>query len=410
MITRADLASLDARDPLSSKRDAFVMPEGVLYLDGNSLGPMPKNVPQRVQRLMQVEWAQDLITSWNKHGWIDLPFLVRARIPRLIGTEPDRVFVGDSTSINLFKMIGAAMPLRPGRKVVLSDSGNFPTDLYIARGFLDLACPGARLEIVAPEDVAGAIGRETALVMLTHVDYRTGRQHDMKAITATAHHHGALMLWDLAHTAGAMEVDLATANADFAVGCSYKYLNGGPGAPAWLYVAPRHAGCTTPLTGWLGHERPFAFDLDYRPAQGIERFTCGTPQLLSLAALDAALDVFDDVDMREVRRKSVALCDSFISLVEQECAGFGLILASPRMANHRGSQVSFRHAEGYAIMQALIDRGTIGDFRMPDIMRFGFCPLYLRHTDVWELVGQMKAVLVGKEWAQDRYRARNKVT
>lgn len=408
-LTRAALEALDRADPLAGRRDAFYLPNGIIYLDGNSLGPMPKNVPARVDHLIREQWGNDLILSWNKNGWMDLPTKVGARISRLVGAEPEAILSADSTSVNLFKLVCAALALNPGRKEILSDSGNFPTDLYIANGAAALMRSGVSLNVVAPEQVLGAIHANTALVMLTHVDYRTGRVHDMAAITRAAQAAGALVLWDLAHSAGAIPVELAACNVDFAVGCSYKYLNGGPGAPAWLYVAPRHqTAAASPLSGWLGHAAPFAFDLDYRPAGGITRFVCGTPNMLSLVALDAALDAFDGVDMHEIRAKSMALGDLFIALVEQECPGFAL--GSPREASARGSQVSLRHPDGYAIVQALIARGVIGDFRAPDVLRFGFCPLYLRYVDVFDMVMHLKAVMHADEWKRPEFSTRAKVT
>lgn len=408
-VTLADCVALDAADPLAGKRGEFHLPEGVIYLDGNSLGPLPTGVERRVVDLIRRQWGEDLIVSWNKHGWMDLPAKVGARIARLVGAEPEAVISADSTSVNLFKLVCAALALNPGRMTILSDSGNFPTDLYIGAGAAALMDQGVSLRVVTPEAVLDAIDSDTALVMLTHVDYRTGRVHDMAAITAAAQAKGALMLWDLAHSAGALPVDLARCNADFAVGCSYKYLNGGPGAPAWLYVAPRHQGLArSPLSGWLGHAAPFAFDLDYRPAEGIGRFICGTPNMLSLVALDAALDVFDGVDMTMIRTKSMALGDLFIRLVEQECEGFAL--GSPAQAVQRGSQVSLKHRQGYAIMQALIARGVIGDFRSPDVLRFGFCPLYVRYADIWAAVQHLKAVMAGAEWQQAEFQTRAKVT
>lgn len=409
MITRRDCEELDHADGLAAKRAAFDLPDGLIYLDGNSLGALPRAVEARVVDLIRRQWGQDLIVSWNKHGWIDLPGRVGNRIARLVGASPGSVISADSTSINLFKLVTAALMLRPGRKTVLSDTGNFPTDLYIAGGVTGMMGQGVTVRAVAPEAVADGIDDDTALVMLTHVDYRTGRMHDMHAITAAAHARGALMLWDLAHSAGALPVDLAGCHADFAVGCSYKYLNGGPGAPAFLYVAPKHqAQALSPLSGWLGHAAPFAFDLDYRPAEGIGRFICGTPNLLSLVALDAALDIFDDVDIAALRRKSEALGDLFIRLAEQECPGFEL--GSPREAGQRGSQVSLRHPEGYAIMQALIARGVIGDFRAPDVLRFGFTPLYLRYVDIFDALAHLKAVMASGEWQRPEFHARGKVT
>ncbi|MFM8750603.1 kynureninase [Rhabdaerophilum sp.] len=408
-LSRADCEAMDRDDPLAPKRAAFLLPEGQIYLDGNSLGVLPRGVEERVVDLIRNQWGKDLIVSWNKHGWIDLPQKVGNRIARLVGAEPGSVISADSTSINLFKLVAAALALNPGRGTILSDTGNFPTDLYMASGVAGMMAKGVRVTTVAPEDVASAIDADTALVMLTHVDYRTGRMHDMRAITALAHQHGALMLWDLAHSAGAMPLDLAGCDTDFAVGCSYKYLNGGPGAPAFLYVAPRHQdSAISPLSGWLGHAAPFAFDLDYRPAEGIGRFICGTPNLLSLVALDAALDAFDGVDLDALRRKSEQLGDLFIRLVDQECSGFGL--ASARQAAARGSQVSLRHPEGYAIMQALIARGVVGDFRSPDVLRFGFTPLYLGFADVFDAVAHLKAVMAAGEWQRAEFRTRAKVT
>lgn len=411
MITRSDLAALDSRDPLADRRDLFELPEGVIYLDGNSLGPLPRSVPARMEDAVRRQWGQDLIRSWNTNGWIDLPARVGARIGRLVGAEEGSLVSADSTSVNLFKLVCAALALNPGRRTILSDSGNFPSDLYVASGAAELMAKGVRLKIVAPEDVVGAIDTDTALVMLTHVDYRTGRVHDMAAITAAAHAAGALALWDLAHSAGALPVDLAGCRVDLAVGCSYKYLNGGPGAPAWLYVAPRHqAAARSPLTGWLGHAAPFAFDLGFTPAEGIGRFICGTPNILSLVALDAALDAFDGVSMDVVRDKSIKLGDLFITLVDQRCGDLGFELGAPRDGRLRGSQVSLRHPEGYAIMQALIARQVIGDFRAPDVLRFGFCPLYARYTDVWDLTEHLLQVMLTREWAQERFQRRAKVT
>ncbi len=405
----AEVETLDAQDPLRHKRAAFHLPEGVIYLDGNSLGVLPKAVPARMAETVTAEWGDSLIRGWNAHGWIDLPARVGDKIARLIGAAPGTVVAADSTSINVFKMLSAALALRPDRKVILSDRGNFPTDLYVAQGLRDLLAAGHELRIVAPEEVEAAIGEDVAVLMLTEVDYRTGRRHDMAALTARAHAHGALTLWDLAHSAGAFPVDLAGTDADFAVGCGYKYLNGGPGAPAFLYVAPRHQGrVAPPLTGWMGHQAPFAFELGYRPAEGVDRMRVGTPPVLSLAALDAALDVFADVDMAVLRRKSVALCERFIAEVERRCPD--LVLATPREAERRGSQVSFRHPEGYAVMQALISRGVIGDFRAPDIIRFGFTPLYLSFSDVVRAAAILEDILKSGAWDRPEFKARAKVT
>ncbi len=399
----------DLTDVLASKKEAFQLPEGVIYLDGNSLGVLPKHVPGRIAEVVSGEWGTSLIRAWNTHSWIDLPARTGDRIARLIGAPAGSVVACDSTSVNVFKVLSAALSLRPERKVILSDNGNFPTDLYVASGLKLLLDKGHELRIVDPQDVGASITPEVAALMLTQVDYRTGRVHDMADLTRRAHAAGALAIWDLAHSAGALPVDLTAARADFAVGCGYKYLNGGPGAPAFLYVAPDLQGrVTSPLTGWMGHEAPFAFDLDYRPVTGISRMTVGTPAILALSALHAALDVFDDVDMADIRRKSVSLSELFITEVEAKCPQ--LQLASPRDPEARGSQVSFRFEDGYAVMQALIARGVIGDFRAPDIMRFGFTPLYLSHRDIVEAVEILRDILETQSWNRPEFRARAKVT
>ncbi|MEJ8473696.1 kynureninase [Roseibium algae] len=400
---------LDANDPLAAKRAAFSLPDDVIYLDGNSLGVLPAHVPARMQEVVANEWGQSLIRGWNEHNWIDLPQRVGNRIARLVGAAPGTVVACDSTTINVFKVVSAALNLRPDRKVILSDSGNFPTDLYVAGGLAELLDQGHELRVVAPEDVEAAVTDELAVLMLTQVDYKTGRRHDMKALTEKAHAAGALVMWDLAHSAGAFPVDLAGANADFAVGCGYKYLNGGPGAPAFLYVAPEHKNhVRPPMTGWMGHEAPFAFDLDYKPASGVDRMRVGTPPVLSLSALDAALDVFDDVDMGDIRKKSVSLCELFIKEVEARCPDLKLV--SPRNEAVRGSQVSFRFKEGYALMQALIANGVIGDFRAPDTVRFGFTPLYISHADVMGAVEKLETILADRLWDRDEFKKRQKVT
>ncbi|MBD8892261.1 kynureninase [Roseibium litorale] len=400
---------LDSGDVLASKREAFDLPEGVIYLDGNSLGVLPAHVPARMAEVIKGQWGKSLVRGWNDHDWIDLPQRVGARIGRLIGAAPGTVVAGDSTSINVFKVLSAALALRPDRKVILSDNGNFPTDLYVASGLAHILDAGHELRIVAPEDVEAAIGEDVAVMMITEVDYKTGRRHDMKALTAKAHEQGVIAIWDLAHSAGAVPVDLDGSEADFAVGCGYKYLNGGPGAPAFLYVAERHHGALRPaLTGWMGHDAPFAFDLDYRPATGIDRMRVGTPPILSMSALDAALDVFDDVDMETVHRKSVSLCDLFIREVESRCPE--LELATPRNPAERGSHVSFRFQDGYALMQALIAEGVIGDFRAPDIVRFGFTPLYLSHGDVVRAAEILEGILRNKTWMRDEFKKKLKVT
>ncbi len=390
-------------------RAMFYIPEGVVYLDGNSLGPMPLAAAARVARTVTDEWGGLLIRGWNEAGWMDLPARVGDRIGRLIGAPAGTVVTGDTLSIKVYQALASAAALRPDRRVILSDTGNFPSDLYMADGLCRTLGDGWRLVTVAPEDVADAIDASVAVLMLTEVDYRTGRLHDMAALTARAHTAGALTVWDLAHSAGALPVDVTAAGADFAVGCTYKYLNSGPGGPAFIHVAPRLAEAARPaLSGWLGHEAPFAFDLDYRPGRGIERMRVGTPPILQLAALDAAMDVWEGVSMADVRARSIALSQAFIAGVEAACPA--LTLASPRDPAARGSQVSFRHPEGYAIMQALIARGVIGDFRAPDILRFGFTPLYIGEAEVARAVAVLAEVMATGAWDRPDYRRRAKVT
>ena len=392
----------------AATRAMFDLPEGVIYLDGNSLGPLPRAAPARVAATM-AQWGGRLIRGWNECGWMEQSTRIGDRIARLVGAPQGSVIMGDTLSVKLFQALAAALDLGRGRKVILTDSGNFPSDLYIAEGLIAALDQGHELKIVAPEQVAGAIDGRVAVLMLTQVDYRTGRLHDMADLTRRAHAAGALALWDLAHSAGALPVDLAAAEADFAVGCTYKYLNGGPGAPAFIHVAPRHIERVRPLlSGWLGHAAPFAFDTGYRPGPGIERMRVGTPPVLALAVLDAALDAFEGIDMGEVRRASLALSDLFIALVETRCPE--LALASPRADGERGSQVSFAHPHGYAVMQALIARGVIGDFRAPDLIRFGFAPLYNSEADVRAAADILAGVLASRDWDRPQFRRKALVT
>ncbi len=393
----------------TATRALFDLPEGVIYLDGNSLGPLPRAVPARLQQAATAEWGQMLITGWNKAGWMELPTKIGDRIARLIGAEPGHVVLGDTLSIKVYQALASSLEMNPDRRVILSDTGNFPSDLYMAEGLCRTLGPEYSLKTVAPEDVMDAIDDSVAVLMITEVDYRTGRRHDMDALTAKAHSVGALAVWDLAHSAGATDVDVAGGKADFAVGCTYKYLNSGPGGPAFIYVAPRHAETARPaLSGWMGHEKPFAFDLDYRPGAGIERMRVGTPPVLQLAALDAALDVWDGVEIADLRARSIDLCEAFIEQVEAACPM--LELATPRDAAMRGSQVSFRHPEGYAIMQALIARGVIGDFRAPDILRFGFTPLYIGLDEVAGAVKILAEIMETGAWDRPEYKTRARVT
>ena len=407
-----DILARDADDPLASARERFHIPEGLIYLDGNSLGPAPVSVFAELQEAIVREWAGDLIASWNRAGWFALPRTLGARLARLVGAGEDEVVVCDTVSINLFKCLHAALALRPGRNAIVAEEAGFPTDLYIASGVARTR-PGLALRLEGRDGAAleDLIDEDTAVVMVNHVDYRTGALRDMAALTRRAHDAGALVLWDLCHSAGVMPVDLGGCGADFAVGCSYKYLNGGPGAPGFLHVARVHHGALVqPLTGWWSHAEPFAFSSGYAPAPGIAAMLTGTQPILSMRAMTAALDAFEGVDLVAVRQKSMALTDLFIDLVEERCAGFGLELAAPRKAEDRGSQVSFRHADGYAIMQALIARGVVGDFRAPDILRFGFAPLYIGYGDVWNAVEVLRRVLETQAWRDPAYALRSGVT
>ena len=387
----------------------FHLPKGMIYLDGNSLGPLPRATAARVARTVEQEWGDMLITGWNKAGWMDKPMRVGDRIARLIGAEEGHVVMGDTLSIKVYQALASCLEMNPTRKIILSDTGNFPSDLYMAEGLCRTLGNGYTLKTVAPEEVLDALDETVAVAMITEVDYRTGRRHDMGAITARAHEKGALAIWDLAHSAGAFQVELAKCNADFAVGCTYKYLNSGPGGPAFIYVAPRHADTARPaLSGWQGHAAPFAFDLDYRPATGAERMRVGTPPILQLAALEASLDIWDTVDMTALRAASLALQDQYIAGVEAACPT--LTLATPRDHALRGSQVSFRHAQGYAIMQAMIARGVIGDFRAPDIIRCGFTPLFIDATDVAKAIAIIADIMQNNLWDRPEYKTRAKVT
>jgi kynureninase len=419
MNTREDALALDAADPLAHLRQQFDIPPGLIYLDGNSLGVMPKATPARVQQVVTQEWGVGLIGSWNSAGWMELAPRIGDKIGRLIGAAPGECVAADSTSVNLFKVLSAALSVArtdaPQRMRIVSERSNFPTDLYIAEA--TAAERGFELVLAdSPEALPALLDARCAVLMLTHVNYRTGRMHDMAALSAAAHAAGALTIWDLAHSAGAVPVDLKGHGADFAVGCGYKYLNGGPGAPAFAWVAPRHAErFWQPLAGWMGHAAPFEFTPDYRPAAGIRRYLCGTPPVLSLAALECGVDSVLAAEpvggMTALRRKSLALTRAFADGVEARCAGQGLKLVSPRDDALRGSQVCFAHPSiGYPVMQALIARGVVGDFRAPDILRFGFTPLYTRFVDVWHAVGHLQQVLQGGEWREARFNQRAAVT
>ena len=436
--SRDDCIALDRVDPLAALRDEFVLPEGVVYLDGNSLGALPRRTATRLADVAAREWGEGLIRSWNDAGWIDLSQRIGDKIAVLIGARAGEVSVADSTSLNLFKSLSTAVALQradaPARRVILSERGNFPTDLYMAESIA--AAHGLVLRLADGTRIDEALNDEVAVLMLTHVNYRTGRMHRLAETTRAAHAAGALVIWDLAHSAGAVPVDLHGADADFAVGCGYKYLNGGPGAPAFVWAHPRHTArmdreqLRQPLSGWLGHAAPFDFAPSYRPASGIARFVCGTPSVLAMSALECGVDVFADAGpaggMAALRAKSIALAELFIARVEARCKGLGLQLVTPRDPSMRGSQASFAHADGYRVMQALIERGVIGDFRAgepsadrddamdpslgADLLRFGFTPLYTRFVDAWDAAEQLHHVLEGGAWRADRFARRGKVT
>lgn len=391
------------------RKELFDVPEGVIYLDGNSLGVLPKGAAERAQKTITEEWGAQLIRAWNSAGWMALPQVVGDQIAGLIGAPEGSVATGDTLSIKVYQALAAALKMRPERKVILSDIGNFPSDLYMAEGLIKTLDQGYTLRTPAPDEVMDAITEEVAVVMLTQVDYRSGRMHDMAAITKRAHEVGAVMIWDLAHSAGAVPVDIAASGAEFAVGCSYKYLNGGPGAPAFIYVRPDIVDSIAPaLSGWLGHDAPFAMELNYRPASATERMRVGTPPILQLAVLQEALKAWEGVDMADLRAASVRLSELFISEVEARCPE--LTLASPREATLRGSQVSFAFEHGYPAMQALIDRGVIGDFRAPNIMRFGFTPLYLDEADIIAAAEVLEDVMSNQLWKSEKYQTRSRVT
>ncbi|GAB3442795.1 kynureninase [Massilia solisilvae] len=412
--TREDCLARDRADPLAPLRDAFDLPEGVIYLDGNSLGARPRAALERAAAVVAREWGQDLIRSWNTAGWFEMPARLGDRLAPLVGARQGEVVVTDTTSLNLFKVLASALAMQeradPQRRVIVTERSNFPTDIYMAEGLAAWLDRGYRLLLVdSPDELPAAIGADCAVLMLTHVNYRTGYQHDMAALTRLAHERGTLAVWDLAHSAGAVPVDLHAANADFAVGCTYKYLNGGPGAPAFAWVPQRHqAAFSHPLSGWWSHASPFAMAPSFAPGQGIRRALCGTQPVVSLALVECGLEIFERTSMEALRAKSLALTDLFIDLVEARCAGHPLELVTPRAHDRRGSQVSFTHPHGYAVMQSLIARGVIGDYREPRIMRFGFTPLYTRFADVWDAVAILKDILDREDY--DITAARGAVT
>ncbi|PMS17397.1 kynureninase [Trinickia dabaoshanensis] len=416
MKTRADALALDRDDPLAPLRDRFALTPDVIYLDGNSLGVPPAAAAARAQAVIAKEWTQGLIRSWNTAGWFALPRRLGHKLAPLVGAAADEIVVTDTISVNLFKLLSAALRMAherdPSRRVIVSERANFPTDLYIAQGLIEQLDRGYSLRLVDdPAELPDAIGADTALAMITHVNYRTGYMHDMASLTQLIQRAGAFALWDLAHSAGAVPVDLNAVGADFAVGCTYKYLNGGPGSPAFAWVAKRHQDALVqPLSGWWGHAAPFEMNPVYTPGGGIGRFLCGTQPIVSMSLVEAGLDVFLETDMAAIRRKSLALTDAFIDLVQTRCADHPLTLVTPRAHTQRGSHVSFEHPHGYEVMQALIARGVIGDYREPHVLRFGFTPLYTRFADVWDAVETLRDVLDTQAWRAPEFAARHSVT
>ncbi|NWL80212.1 kynureninase [Pseudomonas taiwanensis] len=416
MTTREACLALDARDSLAALREDFALPEGMIYLDGNSLGARPVAALDRARQVLADEWGDDLISSWNSAGWRGLPERLGNKLAPLIGAGEDEVVITDTTSINLFKVLVAALRVQverdPSRKVIVTETSNFPTDIYMAEGLADMLQQGYSMRLVdRPEDLPTAIGNDTAVVMITQVNYKTGYLHDMAALTALAHECGALTIWDLCHSAGAVPVDLKAAGADYAIGCTYKYLNGGPGSPAFVWVSPALRELVwQPLSGWWGHARQFGMEPRYEPAPGIGRYLCGTQPITSMALVECGLDTYAKTDMQALRQKSLALTDLFIERVQARCGKHPLTLVTPLEHARRGSHVSFEHPEGYAVIQALIDRGVIGDYREPRIMRFGFTPLYTRFVDVWDAAETLGEVLDSGAWREERFMARKQVT
>jgi kynureninase len=407
-----DIIALDKADPLAKKRLEFDLPANTIYLDGNSLGALPKSVKSRVAEVVSQQWGNDLIKSWNSHSWIDLPIKVGEKIAPIIGAAQGQVMCCDSISVNLFKLLCSALTLNSERSVVLSTKDNFPTDLYMVQGLSDLLGPDlCQLHMVEEQDIQQNLTESVAVLLLTQVNFRTGKLLDMAKLTQLAHDKGILVIWDLAHSAGALPVELDKCEADFAVGCGYKYLNGGPGSPAFLYVAKRHQALVRqPLSGWMGHEKPFAFDAEYAPAPNINQFQCGTPNVISMCALDTALDVWQDVNMVQIRNKSKALANTFLELIHTHSCLEDLDLCSPDDAKQRGSQLAFSHDDAFAICQALIEKGVIADFRAPNILRFGFTPLYTSFEDVWLAVTTLAEIVKSEYYKEQRFNVTLKVT
>lgn len=415
MITFEQCQQWDAEDELANLKSQFDLPQGVIYLDGNSLGAKPIKAMDCAQQVINQQWGTDLINSWNKAGWWDLPVRLGNKIGQLVGARENETVVTDTTSMNLFKVLATAIGIQqqhPTRKTIIAERDSFPTDLYMIEGFMALINQGYKLQLIdQPEDLPQYLDEQTAVVVLSHVNYRTGYLHDMAAVNQQAHAQGALIIWDLCHSIGAVPIDLNGSNSDFAIGCTYKYLNGGPGSPAMLWVHSRYqTAFNQPLSGWWGHAKPFAMDVSYTPADNVRRYLCGTQPIVSMSLVECGVDIFLQTDMQALRQKSLRLTDVLIQLLEQECAGYDLTLITPREHLHRGSHISVRHPHGYAIVQALIARGVIGDYREPEVIRLGVTPLYLSFCDIWQAVQHLKQVLVSQEWAQPQFQTRQQVT
>lgn len=415
MITFEQCQQWDAEDELANLKSQFDLPQGVIYLDGNSLGAKPIKAMDCAQQVINQQWGTDLINSWNKAGWWDLPVRLGNKIGQLVGARENETVVTDTTSMNLFKVLATAIGIQqqhPTRKTIIAERDSFPTDLYMIEGFMALINQGYKLQLIdQPEDLPQYLDEQTAVVVLSHVNYRTGYLHDMADVNQAAHAQGALIIWDLCHSIGAVPIDLNGSNSDFAIGCTYKYLNGGPGSPAMLWVHSRYqTAFNQPLSGWWGHAKPFAMDVSYTPADNVRRYLCGTQPIVSMSLVECGVDIFLQTDMQALRQKSLRLTDVLIQLLEQECAGYDLTLITPREHLHRGSHISVRHPHGYAIVQALIARGVIGDYREPEVIRLGVTPLYLSFCDIWQAVQHLKQVLVSQEWAQPQFQTRRQVT
>ncbi|AMK25440.1 MULTISPECIES: kynureninase [unclassified Sphingobium] len=406
----AEITDLDGRDPLRGFRDEFQLREGLIYVDGNSLGAAPRAAAARIADAVSNQWGEGLITSWLGAQWSTAPRRIGDKIASIVGARPGEIIASDSTSVNIFKALTAAISLRPDRSVILSESTNFPTDVYMMQGIEAFSGGRLRAVTVAPDTVLDRLDEDVAVLLLTQVHYKSGLVRDMAEVTRRAHDKGVLVIWDLSHSAGAIQVDLNGADADFAVGCGYKFLNGGPGAPAFIFVAGRHQSAAPVLSGWFGHASPFTFEEDYRPAEGIARFMCGTPQVLGLTALECGVDLMARADMREIRGKSIRLGQLFIERMELRCAEFGFQLVSPLDPQLRGSQIAYAHPHGYEMVQALKEKDVIGDFRAPDILRFGLTPLYLRYADIVEAVERLRDVCLTRAWDKPEYRERAAVT